>query len=41
MRAVSEPAHTVDTARRAVLASLNNADEYHLIKRNQDVGSSD
>jgi cell division protein ZapA (FtsZ GTPase activity inhibitor) len=31
----------VDTARLAVLAALNIADEYHLVKRNQDVGSSD
>jgi cell division protein ZapA len=37
MRAVSEQTHTVDTARLAVLAALNIADEYHLIKRNTDV----
>ena len=36
MRAVSEQTHTVDTARLAVLAALNIADEYHLLKRNQD-----
>src|SRR5580692_6650750 len=41
MRAVSEQTHTVDTARLAVLAALNIADEYHLIKRNQDVNSGD
>ncbi len=41
MRAVAEQTHTVDTARLAVLAALNIADEYHLVKRNQDVGSSD
>src|SRR5712675_1375897 len=41
MRAVAEQTHTVDTARLAVLAALNIADEYHLLKRNQDVGSSD
>lgn len=41
MRAVSEQTHTVDTARLAVLAALNIADEYHLLKRNQDSGSSD
>jgi len=41
MRAVSEQTHTVDTARLAVLAALNIADEYHLLKRNQDVGSVD
>ena len=40
MRAVSEQTHTVDTARLAVLAALNIADEYHLVKRNQDVGPS-
>jgi cell division protein ZapA len=37
MRAVSEQTHTVDTARLAVLAALNIADEYHLIKRKTDV----
>ena len=41
MRAVAEQTHTVDTARLAVLAALNIADEYHLLKRNQDAGSSD
>src|ERR1700745_1813466 len=41
MRAVAEQTHTVDTARLAVLAALNIADENHLLKRNQDVGSSD
>ncbi|MGA8313522.1 MAG: cell division protein ZapA [Terriglobales bacterium] len=41
MRAVAEQTHTVDTARLAVLAALNIADEYHLLKRNQDVGSID
>ena|SRR5271167_1424691 len=39
MRAVSEQTHTVDTARLAVLAALNIADEYHLLKRNQDGGA--
>jgi len=39
MRAVSEQTHTVDTARLAVLAALNIADEYHLLKRNHDSGS--
>src|SRR6202047_4127999 len=38
-RAVSEQTHTVDTARLAVLAALNIADEYHLLKRNQDGGA--
>jgi cell division protein ZapA len=41
MRAVAEQTHTVDTARLAVLAALNIADEYHLVKRNQDLGSGD
>jgi cell division protein ZapA len=39
MRAVAEQTHTVDTARLAVLAALNIADEYHLLKRNQDNGT--
>ena len=39
MRAVAEQTHTVDSARLAVLAALNIADEYHLLKRNHDVGS--
>ena len=39
MRAVAEQTNTVDTARLAVLAALNIADEYHLLKRNQDSGS--
>ena len=38
MRAVSEQTHTVDTARLAILAALNIADEYHLLRRNQDGG---
>ena len=41
MRAVSEQTHTVDTSRLAVLAALNIADEYHLLKRNCDVGSTE
>jgi cell division protein ZapA len=41
MRAVSEQTHTVDTARLAVLAALNIADEYHLLKRKSDNGSSE
>ena len=36
MRAVAEQTHTVDTARLAVLAALNIADEYHLLKRSGD-----
>ena len=39
MRAVSEQTHTVDTSRLAVLAALNIADEYHLLKRNYDTGA--
>ncbi len=39
MRAVADQTHTVDTARLAVLAALNIADEYHLLKRNQDGGA--
>ncbi|HZP63126.1 MAG TPA: cell division protein ZapA [Terriglobales bacterium] len=39
MRAVAEQTHTVDTVRVAVLAALNIADEYHLLKRNQDDGA--
>jgi len=41
MRAVAEQTHTVDTARVAVLAALNIADEFHLLKRNGDQGTSD
>ena len=39
MRAVAEQTNTIDTARLAVLAALNIADEYHLLKRGQDVGT--
>jgi cell division protein ZapA len=41
MRAVAEQTHTVDTARLAVLAALNIADEYHLLKRDRGGGSVD
>jgi cell division protein ZapA len=41
MRAVAEQTQTVDTARLAVLAALNIADELHLLKRNRDNGSVD
>jgi cell division protein ZapA len=41
MRAVAEATNTIDTVRLAVLAALNIADEYHLLKRNQEVGNSD
>jgi cell division protein ZapA len=40
VRAVAEQTQTVDTARLAVLAALNIADEYHLLKRNQDGGAA-
>jgi cell division protein ZapA len=39
MRAVAEQTQTVDTARLAVLAALNIADEFHLLKRNYDTGA--
>jgi cell division protein ZapA len=39
MRAVADQTHTVDTIRVAVLAALNIADEYHLLKRNHDSGT--
>jgi cell division protein ZapA len=41
VRAVAEQTHTVDTARLAVLAALNIADEYHLLKRSQDHGTAE
>src|SRR5713226_4655468 len=41
MRAVAEQTHTVDTARLAVLAALNIADEYHLLKRNCGIGATE
>ncbi len=40
MRAVAEQTATVDSVRLAVLAALNIADEYHLLKRRQDSSSS-
>jgi cell division protein ZapA len=36
MRAVSEQTATVDSVRLAVLAALNIADEYHMLKRRQE-----
>lgn len=33
MRAVAEATNTIDTVRLAVLAALNIADEYHLLKK--------
>jgi len=41
MRAVAEATNTIDTVRLAVLAALNIADEYHLLKRRQDAGATD
>jgi cell division protein ZapA len=41
MRAVAEQTHTVDSARLAVLAALNIADEYHLMKTKADGGATD
>lgn len=38
MRAVAEATNTIDTVRLAVLAALNIADEYHLLKKKQDTG---
>ncbi|MGO9366142.1 MAG: cell division protein ZapA [Terriglobales bacterium] len=39
MRAVSQQTATVDSVRLAVLAALNIADEYHLLKRRLDTVS--
>lgn len=36
MRAVSEQTATIDSMRLAVLAALNIADEYHVVKRKYD-----
>ncbi len=41
MRAVSEQTSTVDSVRLAVLAALNIADEYHLLKKKVDVPKSE
>ena len=41
MRAVAEATNTIDTVRLAVLAALNIADEYHLLKKRQEVGPTD
>ena len=41
MRAVAEATNTIDTMRLAVLAALNIADEYHLLKRTKDYGTVD
>src|SRR5580693_1734369 len=39
MRAVSEQTATVDSVRLAVLAALNIADEYHLLRRSMETPS--
>jgi cell division protein ZapA len=39
MRAVSQQTATVDSVRLAVLAALNIADEYHLLKRRLEAAS--
>ena len=39
MRAVTEQTATVDSVRLAVLAALNIADEYHLLKRRLETAS--
>ena len=36
IRAVAEATNTIDTVRLAVLAALNIADEYHLLKKKYD-----
>ncbi|HVI09117.1 MAG TPA: cell division protein ZapA [Candidatus Binatia bacterium] len=41
MRAVASATNTIDTVRLAVLAALNIADEYHLLKRKQENGAGD
>src|SRR5579864_3494340 len=41
MRAVAEATNTIDTVRLAVLAALNIADEYHLLKKSQAGGATD
>jgi cell division protein ZapA len=41
MRAVSEQTATVDSVRLAVLAALNIADEYHLLKKKVEVPKSE
>jgi cell division protein ZapA len=40
MRAVAEATNTIDTVRLAVLAALNIADEYHLLKKKQESGAT-
>ena len=40
MRIVAEATNTVDTVRLAVLAAINIADEYHLLKKKQPDGGA-
>ncbi len=40
MRAVAEQTNTIDTVRLAVLAALNIADEYHLLRKRSDNGAA-
>jgi cell division protein ZapA len=41
MRTVAEQTQTVDSLRLAVLAALNIADEYHLLKKKYDAIATD
>ena len=41
MRAVAAATNTIDTVRLAVLAALNIADEFHLLKKKIDSGGTD
>ena len=41
MRAVAEQTSTVDSLRLAVLAALNIADEYHILKRKHESAGGD
>lgn len=41
MRAVASATNTIDTVRLAVLAALNIADEYHLLKKKSGAGATD
>jgi cell division protein ZapA len=41
MRAVAEQTRTVDSLRLAVLAAINIADEYHILKRKYEAISTD
>lgn len=41
MRSVAEQTSTIDSLRLAVLAALNIADEYHILKRKYDAVAGD